>query len=144
MNELVIELSKPEYANMSDKEAADAINAKTVNKTVNVENWRIKEHAILNGYWASIKAGQLDADPQKAGLCVSVIDWFLDSTISTTNINSSGVQTMLGALVAYNFMTQAQANEVVAMSNKTVSWTSTVNLPEIGIGLIQNARKEIK
>jgi len=144
MNELINELSKPEYVNMSDQEAADTVNAKTVNTTVNVENWKIKEHAILNGYWVSIKAGQLDPDPQKAGLCVSVLDWVQDSRIGSTDINSLGVQTMLAGLVAYSLMTQAQANEIVALSHKTVSWTSTVGLPEIGIGLVQNARKEIK
>lgn len=144
MNELVIELSRPEYAGLSDQEAADAVNAKTVEITVNVENWRIKEHAVLNGYWPVVKDGQLDSDPAKAGLCVTVIDWVNDTRMHTTDFTIPAVQGMVAGLVAYGFITQAQADELTAMSSNTVSWTSTVGLPEIGIGLVRNARKEIQ
>jgi len=144
MNELIVELSKPEYNNMTDQEAADAVNSKTVDITVNVDNWRIKEHAVLNGYWPLVKGGQLDSDPAKAGLCVTVIDWVDDTRMNTTDFTIPAVQGMLAGLVAFGLITQAQADELSAMSNKTVSWTSTVGLPEIGIGLVINSRKEIQ
>ena len=144
MDELIAELSKPEYASMTDQAAADAINAKTVGITVNVDNWRIKEHAVLNGYWPVVKGGQLDGNPAKAGLCVTVIDWVDDARMNTTDFTIPAVQSMLAGLVAFGLITQAQADELMAMSSKTVSWTSTVGLPEVGIGLVQNARKEIE
>ena len=143
MNALIEELSKPEYASLTDQEAADAINAKTVDITVKVPNWKIKQHAVLNGYWPVVKAGQLDADTAKAGLCMTVIDWIEDARISTTDFSLPQVQSMIAGLVTFGLITQAQADELNAMATETVSWTSTVGLPEVGIGLVQNARKEI-
>ena len=143
MNALIEELSKPEYASLTDQEAADAINAKTVDVAVKVPNWKIKQHAVLNGYWPVVKAGQLDADTAKAGLCMTIIDWIEDARISTTDFSLSQVQSMIAGLVTFGLITQAQADELSAMATETVSWTSTVGLPEVGIGLVGNARKEI-
>jgi len=69
--------------------------------------------------------------------------WVDDPRISSVDINLMQVQAMLTQLVAATIMTQAQMLDIVAMGSKTVSWTSTVGLPEIGIGLVINARKEI-
>lgn len=143
MNALIEELSKPEYASLTDQEAAEAINAKTVDVAVKVPNWKIKQHAVLNGYWPVVKAGQLDADTAKAGLCMTIIDWIEDTRISTTDFSLSQVQSMIAGLVSYTLITQAQADELNAMATETVSWTSTVGLPEVGIGLVGNARKEM-
>lgn len=143
MNALIEELSKPEYASLTDQEAADAINAKTVDVAVKVPNWKIKQHAVLNGYWPVVKAGQLDADTAKAGLCTTIIDWIEDTRISTTDFSLPQVQSMIAGLVSYSLITQAHADELNAMATETVSWTSTVGLPEVGIGLVGNARKEM-
>ena len=143
MNALIEELSKPEYASLTDQEAADAINAKTVDVAVKVPNWKIKQHAVLNGYWPVVKAGQLDADTAKAGLCMTIIDWVEDTRISNTDFSLPQVQSMLAGLVNYSLITHAQADELNAMATETVSWTSTVGLPEVGIGLVGNARKEM-
>ena len=144
MDPLVEELSKPEYQGLTDQEAADAINAKTVDVAVKVPNWKIKQHAVLNGYWPVVKAGQLDADTAKAGLCMTVIDWIEDVRISTTDFSLPQVQSMIAGLVTFGLITQAQADELNAMAIETVSWTSTVGLPEVGIGLVGNARKEVE
>lgn len=143
MSILADELRKPQYQNLSDQAAADAINAKTVTVEIVVPIWQIKEHAIVNGYWPLVKAGQLDANPAKAGLCLSVIDWIDDPKIQTIDVHLGAVQQMLGGLTSFGLMASAQSAEIVAMGYKTVSWTSSVGLPEIGVGLVQNARKEI-
>ena len=143
MSPLATELSKPEYAGLLDQAAADAINAKVETVSQLVPIWEVKQHAILNGYWPLVKAGQLDANATKAGLCVSVIDWIDDPKLSTIDVNLPEVQGMLSGLVSFSLMTQNQVNEVIALGSKTVSWTSTVGLPEVGIGLVQNARIEL-
>ena len=143
MNALITELSEPQYVGLSDQAAADIINAKTEVVTQLVPIWQVKQHAILGGYWPLVKAAQLDSNPMKAGLCLSVIDWVDDPKMQTIDVNLPEVQGMLGGLVSFLLMTQTQANEVIAMGSKSVSWTSTVGLPEIGIGLVRNARKEM-
>jgi len=143
MQALVDELSKPEYVGLSDQIAADTINAKTIEVRQLVPNWQIKQHAILNSYWPLVKAGQVNQNNVLAGLCVSVIDWLDDPKISNTDMDVAGVQSMVSGLVTFGLLTQELADELDAMADATVSWTSQNDLPEIGIGLVQNARKEI-
>lgn len=144
MSILSDELSKPEYQGLTDQQAADAVNAKTEIVSQLVPIWQVKEHAILNGYWPLVKAGQLDANATKAGLCVSVIDWIDDPKMQNIDMSKAEVLGMIGGLVSFSLMTQSQADALIAMGSKVVSWTSTVGLPEIGIGLVRNARLEIE
>ena len=143
MSVLSDELSKPEYQGLSDQAAADAINAKTVVVQQSVAIRDLKTYAIFQGIWPRLLAGQLSSNPQVAGLCTSVLAWVDDPRISTVDINLPQVQAMLTQLVAATIITQQQMLDIVAMGSKTVSWTSTVGLPEVGIGLVINARKEI-
>ena len=137
---LKTELAKPEYAGLSDQAAAVAINAKVVTISQLVPNWKIKQHAILNGYWPLVKAGQLSTDPQKAGLCLSVIDWVDDSRIQNTDMELPGVQAMLGGLVGFGLISQTLANELFAMASVPVPWTQANGIGEVGIGFIRAAR----
>ena len=144
MSILADELRKPQYANLSDQQAADAVNAKTVTIEQPVAISALKQYAILQGIWPKIKLGQQSSNQQQAALCMSILDWVDDPRISTINVNMLEVKAMLSSLVSFSILTQQQMDEVVAMGTKVVSWTSTVGLPEVGIGLVQNARKEIE
>ena len=143
MSILSDELSKPQYQGLSDQQAADAINAKTVVVLQSVAIATLKEYAIINSIWPKLKAGLASTNAQVQALCLSVVDWVEDPRMSTINVQKPEVQAMLSALVTAGILTQTQMNDIVAMSTKVVSWTSTVGLPEIGIGLVRNARKEI-
>jgi len=137
------ELSRPQYASLSDQQAADAINAKAVAIHQTVQIHKVKEYAIINGIWPKLKAGQASSNPQVAALCVSVLDWVDDPRISTLDVNKPEVQAMLDGLVASGIMSASNKADVVAMGSKVVSWTSQNGLPEVGIGLVIIARKEI-
>jgi hypothetical protein len=143
MSILSDELSKPLYASLSDQAAADAINAKTVTVKETVQIHKVKEYAIINGIWPKLKAGQANSNPVVAALCVSVLDWVDDPRISTLDVNKPEVQAMLDGLVSAGIMSASNKADVVAMGSHTASWTSQNGLPEIGIGLVINARKEI-
>ena len=144
MSILSDELSKQQYSTLTDQAAADAINAKTVTVEQPVAISALKQYAIIQGIWPKIKLGQQSSNQQQAALCMSILDWVDDPRISTINVNMLEVKAMLSSLVSFGVMSQQQMNEVVAMGTKVVSWTSTVGLPEVGIGLVQNARKEIE
>ena len=143
MSILSDELSKPQYASLSDQAAADAINAKTVTVQQTVAIHKLKEYAIINGIWPKLKAGQANSNPQVAALCVSVLDWVDDPRISTLDVNKPEVQAMLDGLVSAGIMSASNKADVVAMGSHTASWTSQNGLPEVGIGLVINARKEM-
>jgi hypothetical protein len=143
MSILSDELSKPQYASMTDQAAADAVNAKTVSVEQTVAIHKLKEYAILNGIWPKLKAGQANSNPVVAALCVSVLDWVDDPRISTLDVNKPEVQAMLDGLVSAGIMSASNKADVVAMGSHTASWTSQNGLPEVGIGLVINARKEM-
>jgi len=86
MSPLAAELSKPEYASLSDQQAADSVNAKTVSIHQSVSIGKLKEYAIVNSIWPKIKAGQASANATVAALCVSIIDWVDDPRISTLDV----------------------------------------------------------
>ena len=143
MSTLSDELSKQQYSTLTDQQAADAINAKTATIQQAVAIRDLKTYAIFQGIWPKLLAGEKSSNPQVAGLCQSVVAWVDDPRISTVDVNLPQVQAMLTQLVGETLLTQQQAAEIIAMGSKVVSWTSTVGLPEIGIGLVINARKEI-
>lgn len=143
MDALITELSEPAYAELSDQAAADEINAKTVERARLVPIWEVKQLAIINGYWPLIKAGQLSDNQQLAGLCISVIDWIDDPKLQSIDLGLAAVQAMIAGLVAFTLLTQEQADEILALGTETVSWTVANGYPEIGIGLVINARREI-
>ena len=135
------ELSKPEYAGLSDQQCADLINSKTVEVVVRVENAEIKRQAIMAGIWPGIIAGQRDANAQKAGLCIGVIEWLNDSRMPRTDMDLPAVQTMLAGLVACGLMTHEQATAIDNLKNQSEPWAIYNGLPEVGIGLVRAARR---
>jgi hypothetical protein len=143
MSILSDELSKPEYIGLSDQAAADSINAKTVVAQQSVAIRDLKTYAIFQGIWPKLLAGEKSSNPQVAGLCQSVVAWVDDPRISTVDVNMPQVQAMLTQLVGATIITQEQASDIVAMGSKQIAWTTSVGLPEIGIGLVINARREI-
>jgi hypothetical protein len=140
---LVDELRKPQYQSMSDAQAAAAVNAKTVAIRQLVPNWKIKQTAILSGYWAAVKSGQLSASTIAAGLCVSVIDWVTDPKIENTDMDLAGVQQMIDGLLTFGFITTQQANDLDALADAAEPWTQSVGLDVVGDGHVKSAREEI-
>jgi hypothetical protein len=50
---------------------------------------------------------------------------------------------MIDAIVDFGLATQSQASEFMALGNSTIPWTLHNGLPEVGIGLVINARKQM-
>ena len=142
---LIDELKKPEHLSLSDQAAADAINAKMlmVRKPISVAD--IKAYAIQQGFFADIDEACSDPDPVKRKLCKNVRACVDDAAgkLLTIDADSSTVNTMLTGLVNYKLITTLQANAIDGMAWKSIKWTESVGLPEIGVGLVRNARKQI-
>ena len=142
-SELSTELSKPEYASLSDQEAADVLNAKAVSAQRSVPIRELKQYAIFQGIWPKLKAGRNSQDASVAAVCTSIIDWIEDARVQSVDVAIAEVQTMIGALVAADIMTQQQADEIIAMGVIQMPWAQSIGYQEIGIGLVRNARKEL-
>jgi len=142
-SELSTELSRPVYANLSDQEAADLLNAKVISVQQSVPIHNLKQYAIFQGIWPKLKAGRNSQTASVAAVCTSIIDWIEDARVQSVDVAIAEVQTMIGALVAAEIMTQQQADEIIAMGIIQMPWAQSIGYQEIGIGLVRNARKEL-
>lgn len=145
MNEqaLIDELRKPEYATMSDQEAADAVNAKTVTIRQPVAADRVQASAIASGLWAIVKiAAQNTALPNPPrGAAMSFVDWI--EAGRPIDMDGGTVQGVGQVLLSYNLATQPQLDALQALADTAARWVDTVDIGEVGIGYVINARKAI-
>jgi hypothetical protein len=145
MNEqaLIDELRKPEYATMSDQEAADAVNAKTVTIRQPVAADRVQAAAIASGLWAIVKiAAQNTALPNPPrGAAMSFVDWI--EAGRPIDMDGGTVQGVGGVLLAYNLATQDQLDALQALADTAARWVDVEGIGEVGIGYVINARKAI-
>jgi hypothetical protein len=141
---LATELAKPEYAGLTDQQAADAVNAKAVTVRQLVETWRVKQYAIENSIWGKVKVAlrKSDTPDEVYGLCVQLVDWVDDSAgkIQTVDVDLPSVQMMLGGLVQIGLATQEQVAAIIALANTSIRWVDSVGLGTVGDGHVKSAR----
>ena len=145
MNEqaLIDELRKPEYAGLTDKQAADAVNAKTVTIRQPVAAERVQAAAIASGLWAIVKiAAQNTALPNPPrGAAMSFVDWI--EAGRPIDMDGGTVQGVGQVLLSYNLATQDQLDALQALADTAARWVDVQNIGEVGIGYVINARKAI-
>jgi predicted phage tail protein len=140
---LIDELSKAKYASMSDQAAADAINELTVTVRKPVELWQVEEHASRRGYRAKLeRASKTEGHPCQE-VALNILAYINSARLNTVDMDLADTQQMVGAMVQCQFATQAMADELLALADQTIKWTESVGLPEIGVGLVRNARKKM-
>jgi len=145
MNEqaLIDELKQPQYATMSDQEAADEVNAKTVTIRQPVAAERVQASAIASGLWAIVKiAAQNTALPNPPrGAAMSFVDWI--EAGRPIDMDGGTVQGVGAVLLSYNLATQPQLDALQALADTAARWVDTVGIGEVGIGYVINARRAI-
>ena len=145
MNEqaLIDELKQPQYATMSDQQAADTVNAKTVTIRQPVAAERVQASAISTGLWAIVKiAEQNTALPNPPrGAAMSFVDWI--EAGRPIDMDGGTVQGVGAVLLSYNLATQPQLDALQALADTAARWVDVQDIGEVGIGYVINARKAI-
>ena len=133
---LAEELRKPEYAGLSDEQTATAVNNKVVTVRELVPTWKVKQHAIENGYYAAIVVASDNP------LCINVLAWIDDQAgkIQSLDMDSAVTVAMTGALVQAGLITEAQQQSLLALASVTKKWVDHVGIGEVGIGYVRAAR----
>jgi hypothetical protein len=150
MQALIDELSKPEYASLSDQAAADAINAKMVWIRVWVDTADAIWHATQEGYYARMKH-VADSDPPDENTpayqcwkAAKNIIGFVESTkTQKIDMDSQGAMAMKTAMVQCVFASTQQVTGLDALANKQVRWVDNEGIGTLGVGLVRNARKKM-
>jgi hypothetical protein len=140
---LIDELSLPQYASMSDQAAADAINAKTVTVRKPVDLWMVVEHSSRNGYRAKLELARTNGNHPCQETAINILEYINSPRLQTVDMDLADTRLMIGAMVQCQFATQAMADELLALADQVIKWTESVGLPELGVGLVQNARKKM-
>jgi hypothetical protein len=140
---LATKIREPQYAGLSDQLLADAINGLRVSVRRPVPTWAIRQAAIEGGYWVSLLDARESSTAAVRSLALSVLAWIDDQsgTIQTVDLDRTAVVAMRAALVSAGIVTQQQADALSALADVSIPWTESVGLPEIGVGLVINARR---
>ena len=143
LSALAAKIREPQYAGLSDQMLADAINGLRVSVRRPVPTWAIRQAAIEGGYWVSLLDARESSTAAVRSLALSVLAWIDDQsgTIQTVDLDRPAVVAMRAALVQAGIVTQQQADALSALADTSTPWTESVRLPEVGIGLIINARR---
>jgi len=140
---LAAKIREPQYAGLSDQLLADAINGLRVSVRRPVPTWAIRQAAIEGGYWVSLLDARESSTAAVRSLALSVLAWIDDQsgTIQTVDLDRPAVVAMRSQLVQAGIVTQQQADALSALADASIPWTESVGLPEVGIGLVINARR---
>ena len=140
---LSAKIREPQYSGLSDQLVADAVNGLRVTVRRPVPTWVVRQTAIEGGYWPALVDARESTTPAVRALAITVLAWIDDQsgTIQTVDMDRPAVVQMRAALVATGIVTQAQADALSALADASIPWTESVGLPEIGVGLVINARR---
>ena len=143
LSALAAKIREPQYSGLSDQLLADAVNGLRVTVRRPVPTWQVRQTAIESGYWPALIEARESTTPAVRGLAITVLAWIDDQsgTIQSVDMDRAAVVQMRAALVEAGICSQAQADALSALANQSIPWTELVGLPEIGIGLIINARR---
>ena len=143
LSSLAAKIAEPQYRGMSDQLLADAINGLRVSVRRPVPTWQVRQAAIEAGYWPSLIEARESTTPAIRALAITVLAWVDDQsgTIQSVDMDRAAVVQMRAALVQAGICSQSQADALSSLADQSIPWTESVGLPEVGIGLIINARR---
>jgi hypothetical protein len=142
---LAAKIREPQYAGLSDQLLADAVNGLRVSVRRPVPTWLVRQTAIEGGYWPLLIEARESTTPAVRALAITVLAWIDDQsgTIQSVDMDRPAVVNMRAALVQARICSQAQADALSALADHSIPWTESVGMPEIGVGLVINARRSI-
>jgi len=145
LQKLAAKIAEPQYAGLSDQALADAVNGLRVSVRRPVPTWLVRQTAIEGGYWPSLIEARESPTPAVRALAITVLAWVDDQsgTIQSVDMDRPAVVRMRAALVQAGICSQPQADALSALADASIPWAESVGLPEIGVGLIINARRSI-
>jgi hypothetical protein len=133
-NALIAELSKPEYASLSDQAAADAANFKTVVIRVWVDTADAIAHATQEGYYAWMKyVSESDPPDQNSqafqcwAAAKNIIAYVESPKTEKIDMDSEKAVGMKMAMIGCGFATSSQVASLDALANRTLRWVDHVS-----------------
>jgi hypothetical protein len=144
MNEqaLIEELKQPQYAGLTDQQAADAVNAKTVTIRQPVDSGLLMDACMAAGIWAKLEAAnQPGSSDPPASLARTMMERLKQPR--PLDFDNPAVQQNVADCIQHGLITQEQQQQLSGLANKTPRWVDVQGIGEVGIGYVINARRAI-
>jgi hypothetical protein len=126
METVIEKLQEPQYQNLDNQAAADAINLLTITIPVNVKIGQIIKYAVDNFIYGDVNADAYDPTlPREQRKAIWNIKGWVDNPSNPAeeaDLSSDTAATMIADLLQYEYATPQQAQELAAMGFKTVRW----------------------
>lgn len=141
------ELAKPEYATLSNQEAADLLNKAmilTVRNipTIEIATWAA-ENGVMAGLWAAERATETPAALYGAIKTLLTVLERLDEwrIVDEDRHLTPAASQMTAGLIQAGIMTMEQAYELAAMATRLISRAEQAGLGEVLPGHVQMVRE---
>jgi hypothetical protein len=144
MNEqaLIEELKQPQYAGLSDQEAAGVVNAKMVTIRQPVDSGLLMDACMAAGIWAKLEAAnQPGSTDPPASLARTMMERLKQPR--PLDFDNPAVQQNVADCIQHGLITQEQQQQLSGLANKVLRWVDVEDIGEVGIGYVINARKAI-
>jgi hypothetical protein len=136
------ELRKPQYATMSDQQAADAIMAKTIAVRVEVESGILMDAAMALGVWERLESaappGSVDPPAAYARTMMTRL-----KESRPIDLDNAAVSTLVQNCITHNLILVSEAQTINAMADAVIHWVDSNGVGDVGIGAVINSRRRI-
>ena len=141
MNKLKDELTNAKYADMTDEEVAESLNALTQTKLVPITSAELLAWSGTDGRLSRIEVAQTDEDLPTTVQCVAKVAYRMICRDGTSlDLSKDDRVAMLAALVAYDVLTADDKASLIELATVPISRATELEHGFVYPGHIQNAR----
>jgi hypothetical protein len=144
MNEqaLIDELKQPQYAGLTDQQAADAVTAKTVQIRQPVDAGKLMDAMMSLGVWQRLEAAAPPGSTDPPASTARTMMTRLNQS-RPVDLDNPAVQSIVADCITHNLMTQAEATQLNTLADAVIPWTVANDVGDVGLGAVINARRAI-
>jgi hypothetical protein len=144
MNEqaLIDELKLPQYAGLTDQQAADAVTAKTVQIRQPVDAGKLMDAMMSLGVWQRLEAAAPPGSTDPPASTARTMMTRLNQS-RPVDLDNPAVQSIVNDCITYSLMTQAEAQQLNTLGDAVIPWTTANDVGDVGLGAVINARRAI-
>ena len=144
MNEAALdaELSLPQYATMSDQQAADAIMVKTVTVRRPVDSGLLMDAAMALGIWERLESAAPPGSVDPPAAYARTMMTRLKET-RPVDLDNPAVSGLVQNCIQHGLIQVSEAQTINAMADTVIRWVDANGIGEVGIGAVQNSRRRI-
>jgi hypothetical protein len=137
------ELSLPQYAGMTDQEAADAIMEKTVSIRRPVPGQEIWKVLATRGRWSELRriANNYESPDPPYKQAITLVD--MVQANFPVDLDEPSLAQNAPVLIQHSLLDANDVAAIDALADATELWVNVMKIGEVGIGAVINSRRRL-